>query len=138
MFSQLQRVQNAAARLIFKESRFCHITSLLRQLHWLPVHYRIIFKTLLIAFKAVHGLALEYNSCLACIRSQGRYELRSHEVIILDGLHTSRRTYITLGDRALAVEAPRLWNDLPATIRNYVSNVKSDLKTHLFKQAFLD
>ena len=52
--AKLQRVQNAAARLIFKESRFCHITSLLRQLHWLPVHYRIIFKILLIAFKAIH------------------------------------------------------------------------------------
>ena len=49
--AKLQRVQNAAARLIFKDSSFCHITPLLRQLHWLPVHYRIIFKILLIAFK---------------------------------------------------------------------------------------
>ena len=69
--AKLQRVQNAAARLIFKESRFCHITTLLRQLHWLPVHYRKIFKTLLIAFKAINGLGPEYISCLVCIPSQG-------------------------------------------------------------------
>ena len=69
--AKLQRVQNAAARLIFKESRFCHTTTLLRQLHWLPVHYRIIFKTLLIAFKAINGLGPGYLSCLVCIRSQG-------------------------------------------------------------------
>ena len=30
---KLQRVQNAAARLIFQESRFCHITPLLKSLH---------------------------------------------------------------------------------------------------------
>ena len=34
---KLQRVQNAAACLIFQESRFCHITPLLKSLHWLPV-----------------------------------------------------------------------------------------------------
>ena len=43
---KLQRVQNVAARLIFQESRFCHITSLLRSPHWLPVKYRIVFKKL--------------------------------------------------------------------------------------------
>ena len=55
---KLQRVQNAAARLIFEESKYCHVTPLLKSLHWLPVKYRIIFKVLLITFKAIHGLAL--------------------------------------------------------------------------------
>ena len=30
---KLQRVQNSAARLVFEESKFCHITPLLRALH---------------------------------------------------------------------------------------------------------
>lgn len=34
---KLQRVQNAAARLIFKQPKFSHITPLLCQLHWLPI-----------------------------------------------------------------------------------------------------
>ena len=133
--AKLQRVQNAPAHLILEESRFCHITPSLRQLQWLPVHNRIIFKILLIAFKAIHGLDPEYISCLVRIRSQGRYNLRSQEGIILDGLHASRRTYKTLGDRAFEVAAPKLWNDVPATIKNCVSiySFKSDLKTHLFK-----
>jgi hypothetical protein len=42
--AKLQRVQNAAARLIFEESKFCHITPLLRALHWFPVELRIQFK----------------------------------------------------------------------------------------------
>lgn len=144
--AKLQKVQNAAARLIFKESRFCHITTLLRQFHWLPVHYRIIFKTLLIAFKAINGLGPGYISCLVCLDTlvallvSGRYNLRSQEGIILGGLHASRRTYKTLRDRAFAVGAPKLWNDLQATISNCVSihSFKSDLKTYLFKQSLSD
>ena len=30
---KLQRVQNSVARLVFQESKFCHITPLLRALH---------------------------------------------------------------------------------------------------------
>ena len=37
--------------------RLCHISALLRGLHWLPVKARIGFKILLIMFKAIHGLA---------------------------------------------------------------------------------
>ena len=48
---KLQRVQNAAARLIFKEPKFSHITPVLYQLHWLPIKYRIEFKILLFTFK---------------------------------------------------------------------------------------
>ena len=38
---KLQRVQNAAARLLYRAPRYCHITPLLRELHWLPVISRI-------------------------------------------------------------------------------------------------
>ena len=40
----LQRVQNAAARLVFGLSRSDHVTTTPIQLHWLPVSYRIKFK----------------------------------------------------------------------------------------------
>ena len=59
---KLERVQNAAARLIFQESRFCHITPLLKSLHWLHVKYRIVFKIILTTFKAIHSLAQAYIS----------------------------------------------------------------------------
>ena len=38
--STLQRVQNAAARLVFGLDRYDHFTPTLIQLHWLPVSYR--------------------------------------------------------------------------------------------------
>ena len=58
----MQRVQKSAACLVFEESKFCHITPLLRALHWLPVAYRIVFKMLLLTFKAIHKLAPTYTS----------------------------------------------------------------------------
>ena len=45
--NKLQRVQNAAARLIFLESKYCHVRPLLYNMHWLPVKFRIDFKILL-------------------------------------------------------------------------------------------
>ena len=41
---KLQRVQNAAARLISNSTRFNHISPVMKDLHWLPVKYRIMFK----------------------------------------------------------------------------------------------
>ena len=41
---KLQRGPNAAAR------KFCHITPMLHQLHWLPVSFRTNFKILLLTF----------------------------------------------------------------------------------------
>jgi hypothetical protein len=75
--AKLQRVQNAAAHLIFQESKYCRITSLLKNLHWLPVKYRIDFKVLLLTFKAIHGMAPQYSSNLISLRKSNRYSLCS-------------------------------------------------------------
>jgi hypothetical protein len=50
----LQRVQNAAAKLITKNNKQDHVTPLLYHLHWLPVEDRIIFKVLLV-FKSMNN-----------------------------------------------------------------------------------
>ena len=108
------RVQNAAARLIFQESRFCHITPLLKSLHWLPVKYRIVFKIILITFKAIHGLAPAYISELISVRDTGRYDFRSNDGLLLAPCRG--KTLTTLGDRSFHAAAPKLWNDLPGSI----------------------
>ena len=41
---KLQRLQNAAARLVVGFPKYCHITPVLRNLHWLPVRQRIALK----------------------------------------------------------------------------------------------
>ena len=75
LIQRLQSVQNAAARLVTGARRRDHITSVLRQLHWLPVKQRIDFKLTL------HGLALPYLSddC-QLVTEVGRRHLRSSDV----------------------------------------------------------
>ena len=77
--SKIQRMQNAAARVIFMKSKYCHIT----ELHWLPVTYRIQFKVILITFKALHDMASSYISSLLRVRQNTKYSLRSNNAILL-------------------------------------------------------
>ena len=58
--AKIQRVLNASARLVCYAPRFCHITPILRDLHWLSIRAHINFKVLLLTFKALHGLAPQY------------------------------------------------------------------------------
>ena len=53
-------MQNTAACLISKTSRYDHISPVLKDLHWLPVEQRIKFKILTLTFKALHNLAPKY------------------------------------------------------------------------------
>ena len=54
---RLQRIQNQAARMLKRIPRRNHITPVLRELHWLRIHDRIIFKILLLTHKAVDNTA---------------------------------------------------------------------------------
>ena len=53
--TKLQSVQNAAAKLITLSRKFDHVTPILRELHWLPVHQHILFKVLVLVYKALHS-----------------------------------------------------------------------------------
>ena len=56
----LQLAQNNAARLIFRIRKNDHVTPLLKDLHWLPVNERIIFKVCVYCYKCINVLAPEY------------------------------------------------------------------------------
>ena len=72
---KLQRIQNAAARLVTGTPRFCHVTPLLFHLHWLPISYRIKFKILLLTFKCSYGQAPNYLIDFITTKKQSRYSL---------------------------------------------------------------
>ena len=139
--AKLQRVQNAAARLVTNTRRFEHITPLLCQLHWLPILYRIHFKIVLLTFKALHGLSPRYLQDLIrpTVRRECRYQLRSgNNGPLLD--YPSGKMLSTLGERSFSVAAPKLWNALPLHIRQEqrLNSFKSKLKTFLFRLAFVN
>jgi len=60
LLEKLQAVQNSAARVVTGTRKFDHITLVLRDLNWLPIRQRILFKLAMIVFKCLHGHALSY------------------------------------------------------------------------------
>ena len=134
---KLQRVMNVSARLIYCAPKFCRITPILMELHWLPVRARIEFKILLITFKVIKGLAPKYLSDLIAILPSSNYDLRRNS----NGIHLLRstlRTKKTMGDCAFEIAAPILWNSLPLSVRQAgtFDNFKRSVKTHLFTKTY--
>ena len=110
----LESVQNFAARLVCRQSLYCHIKPLLKELHWLPVPLRIDFKILLITFKAVHFSVPPYLASQLNFKSTD-YNLRHYDSLMLEE-HKSDSA--RMGDRAFAIYAPSLWNKIPYHIRS--------------------
>jgi hypothetical protein len=131
--NRLQRVMNAAARLVCHAGSRAHVSGLLRdRLHWLRVPQRIDYKLCLLVFKALHAMAPSYlvelcrpdanNAACSRLRSAARGDL-----------HVPRRK-TNFGDRAFAVAGPKAWNRLPPEIRtlNNLTDFKSKLKSFFF------
>ena len=132
----LQKVINAAARLVLNLKPHDHITAALRALHWLPIKQRIDYKLCLLVHLALIGHAPVYLSelLLPVANIPARSSLRSADNQLLD----VPRTRLAIGDRAFAVVATRAWNRLPSELRLTTNTVhlKNQLKTYLFVEAF--
>ncbi len=129
---RLQVLQNRAARLVFQRGRGESAGPLLRELHWLPVRERILFKVMLMVQKCLSEKAPSYLIDCLTRYVPGKPGLRS----AADNTRLSepRTRLISAGDRAFASFAPREWNKLPTTIRSASSTAtfKKKLKTHYF------
>ena len=131
LLDKLQKVQNAAARLVCKAKKSDHIHPILATLHWLPVTHRIQYKISTICFKSISGTAPQYLSDLLQPYTPAR-QLRSA---------SDTRTFVTprvntktFGERSFSYAGPSVWNNLPQTLRHSdsTSSFKAALKTHLF------
>ncbi|KAK6175986.1 hypothetical protein SNE40_014357 [Patella caerulea] len=133
---KLQLVQNTAARIVTRATKYSHITPVLKSLHWLPINERIIFKVLSLTYQCVNGLAPKYLSNLMQIHVPSR-SLRSNR---LQQLCCPRWKLKSFGYRSFSVNAPKLWNNLPEIIKSSptVSCFKSRLKTYLFEKCYHD
>ncbi len=132
---KLQIVQNAAARVLTRSRKYDHITPILQSLHWLPIKFRISYKILLFAYKALNDLAPMYLTNLLS-RYNPTHSLRSQNSGLLV---VPRIAKSTKGGRTFSYLSPKLWNSLPDNVwgSDTLTLFKSRLKTHLFTQAFI-
>lgn len=133
--ARLQRVQNAAARLVKRVPYRTHITPILQELHWLPVAKRVEYKILLYTYKCLNDLAPVYLSRMIDVYQPTR-PLRSQGQSLLCVPRSKTSTY---GNRSFRNAAPVIWNTLPDNIKNCVSitSFKRQLKTYFFQLVYL-
>ena len=60
LLNRLQSVLHSTARLVYSARKYDHVTSLLRDLHWLRVPERIAYRLAVLAFRCQHGTAPPY------------------------------------------------------------------------------
>ena len=136
VIAPLQKVQNSAARLIFKAPWRQPTSPLLRELHWLPVAERIDYKVACVCFHSLSGTAPtyiqeilpKYKPKLSSLRSASDTRLLQPQ-----SFHRKRH-----GHRSLSAYGPSLWNNLPYDLRHCetLTSFKAKLKTHLFNKVF--
>ena len=124
---RLQRIQNAAARVVTLSKKRQSISPILRRLHWLPIEMRLHYKILTISFNILSGDCPVYLRDLLKPLPHTR-DLRSTAA----NCYQPRSRLVAYGDRIFSRIAPRLWNSLPQIIRasNSISTFKSRLKTY--------
>ena len=132
--TKLQILQNSIARCIFNIPKYSHthISPFLVKLHWLPVRHQIIYKTLLLAHKAIHHDSPDYLASILKLKLPTSTTTRSTNTFLLQ-LPPKHKLHST-NTRSWAISVPYSWNTLPISIRTTppTPNFKKLLKTYLF------
>ncbi len=132
----LQRVQNAAARLITGIGRRDQVTPALHKLHWLPIPCRITYKFCVWMHQVHTGRGPSYLSNLvtAAADLSSRQPLRSAS----SKRYEIPRTKLKFGERAFSFAGPSAWNSLPPVLQTQSDSNTFEklLTTFLFSAAY--
>ena len=111
--NRLQVIQNSLARAVVKAPKFCHVTPVLKSLHWLKINERIEYKLLSLTYKTLATAQPSYLHSLISV--QPPRATRSSSVATLSRPPTSSALKIT--NRSFRYASPHLWNQLPVSFR---------------------
>ena len=115
-FKRLQLVQNTAARIVARVRKREYVTSVLKELHWLPERSESITRS------------CPWHTNATKVRRRSTYSNSFHDIPArslrsssqplrrISGA-TEKHNEKQFGFRAFSNSAPKLWNALPQTIR---------------------
>lgn len=132
--AKLQKIMNAAARLITRTCSREHITPVLKSLHWLKIKERIEYKIALLVFKSIHNQGPEYLQSLLKLYVPPRTLRSEHALLLVEPKYKLERC----GRRAFSRCGPSIWNSLPYSVRSSINleQFKKRLKTFLFSKSY--
>ena len=133
---KFQRIQNQAVRTLTRSPRRNHITPLLRELHWLRINDRIIFKILILTH---NGSAPEYLCELITKHNNVSVrKRRAEDCYLLNVPPISKSCANSFFESSFMYAAPTLWNNLSQDTRmlDFI-RFKSGIKTELYLKCFV-
>ena len=116
-----------AAQENVKAPKSCHITPILRSVHWLRITERIEYKLLSLTYKVLTTTQPSYLHNLISI--QRPRSTRSSPVVTLARPPSPSSLKIT--DHPFRYASPCLWNQLPFSLRQPHSGTSSSISTHV-------
>ena len=137
--SHLQRIQNYAARVIFRLPMSSSITIHLKSLHWLPVKVRSTYKIACLCYHCHSSTAPSYVTDMLHKKPLRTRNTRSSSYT-MPLLNRPAHSKATLGDRSFSFASSSVWNSIPNDVRcaPSLSSFKSRLKTYLFRSVYID
>ncbi len=125
---RVQKLQNFAAKVaIGGASKFDHATSILNKLQWLSIRQKVIYKQCLTSFKIMNNQLPIWLFCFPLVRNVNSTNTRQQNLLHIP------RTKTDTGSRPITVRGPKLWNNLPSTVKecNSLHALKAELKNFL-------
>ena len=134
----MQRVQNAAAKMVLLKTKYDSSTDALKRLHWLPIRYHVDHKMLTLVYKCLHDKAPDYLKNLLTVIGDSERSMRSNSQYMR--LLIPKTTKKTFAARSFSVKGAELWNNLPNSVKisSSVNDFKAKLKMFLFTKAYTD
>jgi len=94
-----------------------YLSPVLRQLHWLPVRQRVVFKIATLVYRSLAGNAPVYLAGHCPLVADARVrQLRSADTRTL----VVSRMRSSFEDRTFAATGPLVWNSLPPNLKLHV------------------
>ena len=133
---KLQSIQNTLARTATNHRRYAHVAPILKQLHWLPVKYRCIFKTATLVYKYLHSGSPSHFDPFLSLSSCSYSTRGSHpdrQYLTVPPFHSSVFKSVKHFGHSFAFDAPKIWNELPMMCKVQVQLHPSERSSELCK-----
>ena len=132
LIKALQIVQNKAVRLVTNRGIYTPVKTLLTQSGWLSVNQLVFFHTVVLLYKTIQNQSPTYMHKM--INRDYGYQTRACDAGLLRQ-GAEYKPYHGLNTQSFRWRSIKLWNQLPANIRNIqtLSNFKTKAKDWVLK-----
>ena len=110
---RVQKLQNFAAKVaIGYGKKHDRATPFINKLNWMKIDQKCLFDTYILTYKVLNNILPEWLMTFTLVRDINPVPTRQSDNLAVP------RTQTHTGERGVKVRAPKLWNALPADVRN--------------------